>query len=210
VKRTWEAVQAIKARYGSEAGNKRQTRMRLLSGLIRSGGCGGAMTIVNRERYSCSARRERGTCDSPVGIGAVDLEARVLGGLRDILLGREDLVAEFAAAFRAEVDRLRRTRHQDNAARRKELEKPDRGIERCVAFITDGDGDPGAVRAKLAELEARQRTLKRALREADPTPALEIHPNIADLYRRKCQSARNSDPRSASNFDPSRDGKRKA
>jgi len=26
------------------------------------------MTIINRERYYCSAKRERGTCDSTVGI----------------------------------------------------------------------------------------------------------------------------------------------
>ncbi len=41
------------------------------------------------------------------------------------------------------------------------------------------------MRAKLAELEARKRTLERALTEADPAPALEIHPNIAELNRRK-------------------------
>src|SRR5690606_33148326 len=120
---TWEAVQAIKRRYGSQAGNKRQTRKRLLSGLIRCGGCGGAMTIINRERYSCSARRERGTRTNPAGISAAKLEARVLGGLRDILLGRDEMIAEFAAAFRAEIDRQRRARHQGSAARRKELEK---------------------------------------------------------------------------------------
>ena len=88
---TWEKVQALKARYASRSGNRRQTRKRLLSGLVRCGACGGAMTIVNRERYSCSARRERGTCDSPAGIAAAELETRVLDGLREILLGREDL-----------------------------------------------------------------------------------------------------------------------
>src|SRR5690606_20521941 len=96
---TWARVQAIKSRYGSQAGNMRQTKKRLLSGLVRCGACGGAMTIVNRERYSCSARRERGTCVSPVGIGAAALEERVLSGLRRILLGREDMVAAFAAAY---------------------------------------------------------------------------------------------------------------
>jgi DNA invertase Pin-like site-specific DNA recombinase len=55
---TWEAVQALKGRYSSLRGNKRQTRKRLLSGLLRCGACGGTMTIINRERYSCSAKRE--------------------------------------------------------------------------------------------------------------------------------------------------------
>ncbi len=59
---TWETVQAIKARYSSYEGNKRQTKKRLLTGLIKCGCCGGSMTIINRERYYCSAKRERGTC----------------------------------------------------------------------------------------------------------------------------------------------------
>ena len=182
---TWDAVQAIKARYSSRAGNKRQTKKRLLSGLVRCGSCGGAMTIVNRERYSCSARRERGTCKSPVGVQGSALEARVLAGLRDILLGREELIEEFAVAYRAEIDRLRRTRRQGRNAHQKDLARVERGIERCVMFIAEGEGDPGAVRAKLTELEARKRSLQRALDDVDPAPEIEIHPNMAELYRRK-------------------------
>ncbi|MBW0158426.1 recombinase family protein [Sedimentimonas flavescens] len=182
---TWQAAQAIRRRYSSQAGNKRQTKKRLLSGLVRCGACGGAMTIINRERYSCSARRERGTCTCPVSIGAADLETRILNGLRDILCGRQDLIDEFAEAFRAEVARLRRTRNQSTAARRKELEKVERGIERCLTFIIEGDGDPGMVRTKLTELEARKDMLERDLRSLDPAPGLELHPNIGELYRRK-------------------------
>ena len=61
----WEAAQTLKARYSSQRGNKRQTRKRLLSGLVKCGACGGSMTIVNRERYSCSAKRERGHVQQP-------------------------------------------------------------------------------------------------------------------------------------------------
>ena len=181
----WNASQALRARYSSQAGNKRQTKKRLLTGLVRCGGCGGAMTIINRERYSCSARRERGTCTCPVSISVTELETRILTGLKDILFGREDLIAEFAASFRMEVDRLRRSRHQNVDAHRKDLDKVNRSIERAVAFILDGDGDPGIVRQKLSELEARKRDLERSLQEVNPTPTLEIHPNLGALYRRK-------------------------
>jgi site-specific DNA recombinase len=181
----WNASQALRARYSSQAGNKRQTKKRLLSGLVRCGGCGGAMTIINRERYSCSARRERGTCTCPVSISVTELESRILTALKDILFGREDLIAEFAASFRMEVDRLRRSRHQNVDANRKDLDKVNRSIERAVAFILDGDGDPGIVHQKLTELEARKRDLERSLREFNPAPTLEIHPNLGELYRRK-------------------------
>ena len=33
--------------------------------------------------------------------------------------------------------------------------------------------------------EARKRDLERALNQADPTPKLEIHPNLGELYRHK-------------------------
>ena len=100
---TWEAVQAIKECYSLLRGNRRQTKKRLLSGLVRCGACGGTMTIINRKRYSCSAKRERGTCSNPVGIKAAELEKRVLDGLREILHGRQDLVEEFATAYREDV-----------------------------------------------------------------------------------------------------------
>jgi site-specific DNA recombinase len=184
---TWQAAQTLRGRYSSQAGNKRQTKKRLLSGLVRCASCGGAMTIINRERYSCSARRERGTCTGPVSISAAELEDRILSALKDILFGRDDLIAEFAASFREEVQRLRRSRHQNADAHRKELEKVTRSIERALAFILEGDGDPGSIRAKLKELEARKRDLERQLTQTDPAPTLEIHPNLGELHRRKVQ-----------------------
>ena len=184
---TWDAAQTLRARFASRAGNKRQTKKRLFSGLVRCAGCGGAMTIINRERYSCSARRERGTCSCPVSISAAELEARILTALQEILLGRDDLIAEFAASFRAEVERQRRNRTDGRAALQKELEKVARSIDRALAFILDGDGDPGSVRAKLAELEARKRDLERQLGQSVPAVYLDLHPNLGDLYRRKVQ-----------------------
>ncbi|MCR9074120.1 MAG: recombinase family protein [Alphaproteobacteria bacterium] len=185
---TWDAVQAIKARYSSHAGNIRQTKKRLLSGLIRCGSCGGAMTIVNRERYSCSARRERGTCDSPTSIAAVDLENRVLDGLRSILLGREELIAEFADVFKAELNRLQKTRHTRERAHAKELTKIENGIRRCLDYIVEGDGDPGAVRHTLQGLEAHKEAILRDMKAANDIAEVVIHPNIADLYRRKVEN----------------------
>ena len=70
---------------------------------------------------------------------------------------------------------------------RKELEKVTRSIERALSFILGGDGDPGSIRAQLKELEVRKRDLERQLTQVDPTPTLEIHPNLGELYRRKVQ-----------------------
>ncbi|MEP1197933.1 recombinase family protein [Tateyamaria sp.] len=182
---TWERVQEIKSRYASQAGNRRQTKKRLLSGLVRCGSCGGAMTIVNRERYSCSARRERGTCTSPAGIAAAALEERVLDGLRSILLGQETLIDEFARAFRAELDRLRKTRGSRSGELQRELAKVERGIRRCLDFIVEGEGDPGSVATTLKDLQARKAVLDADLKQVADTNHVDIHPNVGELYRRK-------------------------
>jgi site-specific DNA recombinase len=79
----WERVQAIKQRYSSRWGNKRQSKQRLLSGLLKCGRCGGGMTISGGDHYYCSGRREKGTCDADRGIAAHELEQRVLKGLKE-------------------------------------------------------------------------------------------------------------------------------
>ena len=182
---TWEAVQVIKARYSSYKGNKRQTKKRLLTGLVKCGHCGGAMTIINRERYYCSAKRERGTCNSSVGIKATELEDRVLTGLKDILLGNEDLIEAFITEFKAEVARLRKQRGTRERQVQKDLTRVNTGIKRCLTFITEGDGDPGLVRDELRSLEARKRDLEQTLAANHEEQTVELHPNMADLYRKK-------------------------
>ena len=181
----WEKVQAIKARYSSQRGNKRQTRRRLLTGLVKCGCCDGSMTIVNRDRYYCSAKRERGTCTSSVGIKAVDLEERVLVGLKDILLGNEDLMDAFVTEFKAEVARLRSQRSAHKRRHQKQLNRVNTAIRRCLMFITEGDGPPGLVRDELRDLEVRKRDLERRLAATDNEHSVEVHPNMAELYRKK-------------------------
>jgi site-specific DNA recombinase len=181
----WDQVQAIKGRYTSQAGNKRQTKKRLLTGLLKCGSCGGSMTIINRERYSCSAKRERGTCDSPVGIKATELEGRVLTGLKDILLGNEDLIQAFVTEFKAEVARLRKQRGNRERQTLKDMNKINAAIKRCITFITEGDDDPGLVRYELKVLEARKRDMDRQMLAADEDRNIDVHPNMAELYARK-------------------------
>lgn len=182
---TWTKVQAIKAKYSSRSGNKRQTKKRLLTGLVKCGCCGGSMTVVNRSTYYCSAKREKGTCDSSVGIKAAELEERVLNGLRDILLGNEDLIAVFVDEFKAEVKRLRKQRTGRDRQLQKNLNKVNTAIKRCLTFITEGDGDPGLVRDELKSLEAKQKSLLSEQRTITQDTTIELHPNIAELYAKK-------------------------
>ncbi len=182
---SWGNVKTIKERYASRIGNKRQTTKRLLTGLVRCGACGGAMTIVNRERYYCSAKRERGTCTSSASTKAVALEARVLTGLKDILIGNQDLVDAFVSEFKAEMNRLQRERGSRDRQLQKDLNRVTASIKRCLAFITGGDGDPGLVRDELRVLEAKKHQFEKVLSNLDVEHSIEAHPNMAELYSRK-------------------------
>jgi len=182
---TWGIVQTTKSKYASRQGNKRQTKKRLLTGLIKCGSCGGSMTIINRERYYCSAKRERGTCVSSTSIKAVAIEERVLSGLKDILVGNEEFIKEFTIEFKAEVARLNKQRGTRDRQIQKELNKITTAIKRCLTFIMEGDGDPGLVRGELRDLEFRKKDLERQLQVSDQGKAIEVHPNMADLYARK-------------------------
>jgi hypothetical protein len=93
-----------------------------------------------------------------------ELERRVLNGLKDILLGNDRLIDEFTAEFKRELARLRKEGHGARRRLLKELKDVERGIRRCLDFITGGDGDPGSVRDQLRRLEARKRDIDADLR----------------------------------------------
>jgi len=102
----------------------------------------------------------------------------VLGGLRDLLLGNQDLVDEFAAEFKRELLRLRRQKHGDSRLLAKQLEH---GIKRCLDFIAGGDGDLGSVRDRLQELERRKTEInaERVIRQTEMSvdqPARRLSP----------------------------------
>src|SRR6516165_6447705 len=158
---------------------------RLLTGLLKCGLCGGGMTIHRGDRYYCSARREKGTCNSDCGIAAPELESRVLGGLRDLLLGNQELLDEFAAEFKRELTRLRRQQHGDSRRLSKDLGEVERGIKRCLEFIIGGDGEPGLVRDRLRQLEERRSEIIAETKTRQANQVVEIHPNLPDIYRRK-------------------------
>jgi hypothetical protein len=143
------------------------------------------MTISRGDRYYCSARREKSTCNADRGIGAAELEQRVLDGLRDILLGNERLIDEFTAEFKRELARLRKEGNASKGRLLKELQDVERGIKRCLDFITGGDGDPGSVRDQLRSLEARKRDIDADLTAQQDNVEIVIHPNLPELYRKK-------------------------
>ena len=126
------------------------------------------MTIVNRQRYSCSTKRKKGTCDNPAGIQAEWLEVRVVEGLKNILLGRDDLLKAFASAFFEETVRPRHDQNRQNQINHRELDKVQRSIDRCLHIIINGDGAMDTVREKLCELERSKANIQSLIDQDTP------------------------------------------
>ena len=106
----------------------------------------------------------------------------VLSGLKDRLMAPE-AAAEAMRAYAEETNRINRERRASGASERKELAGVEKKIAAMIAVIEDGGYVRGMV-DRLRELEARQDELNERL-SAAPADLPDIHPNIADIYRRK-------------------------
>ena len=143
------------------------------------------MTIVNGECYYCSAKRERGTCQSTrwhQGCG----------------IGRAGFVrSERRPARERNPDRricgaIPRRNHPPSSAARtprkigpKRTEPIKNAIRRCISFITGGIGDPGLVRDELREREVRKLDIEKQIQSARDSRPIAMHPNVARLYAKK-------------------------
>ena len=82
---------------------------------------------------------------------------------------------------------LGRQAARELAAKQSELAKIQRSINRCLDFITDGDGKMDAVRDKLAELENSKERVLQSMKQEPASLKVEPHPNIGQLYRRRVE-----------------------
>ena len=158
----------------------------LLSGLLRCGCCNGPYAVIGRDRYACSTRKQKGTCDNRLTITRQEIEARVLEGLKERLLA-PDLVAVFVNAFRDESKRQRDALQAEWAGRERKAAELDRKIASIFRAIEDGLYEP-AMKARLVELKEERDRLKTETRAFDPA-ALDVlmHPQLAEGYRRRIE-----------------------
>ena len=95
------------------------------------------------------------------------------------------LVEEFIRAFHAEVNRLEKERNVGREQTVKDLDRVNRKLDGLYEAIADGLHTPG-LKVKLEELEQRSEELELKI-SSSPPPTPTLHPNLAELYRRKVQ-----------------------
>ena len=159
----------------------------LLSGLIKCGVCGGGFSIIREKTYGCSAAKNKATCSNRATIKREILEECVLAGLKENLM-EPDLVKEFVSEYHRELNRLNSSAEQEVDRARRALDKIDREMDRLVQAIKDGVKASRVVE-ELDALEEKKVELTAKVRQA-PARAPLLHPNLAEVYRKKVENLR--------------------
>ena len=152
----------------------------LFSGLMKCAECGGGVIYYNKAYVGCATARNKGTCTNKISMRRDDLEALVLEGLEKHLMDPA-LTEIFCQRYAETMNRLVSEHNAGLHAKRAELEKVGRDIDKLVQAILDGV--PGSqVKDKMAALEQRKEILERQLDQAEEMP-VSLHPNLAGFYR---------------------------
>ena len=115
--------------------------------------CGGSYAKRGQNRYGCSNHVMSSSCTNSRSVRRVEIEERVMAGLRDRLMEPEAAV-EAMKAYVEETNRLNRERRASGAADRKELAD----MQKKIASMIDAIEEGGYVRGmsdQLRELEVR-------------------------------------------------------
>lgn len=154
----------------------------LLSGLLECGACCGTYAIVVNDRYGCVNHHRRRTCSNGRTIRRAELERRALAGIADKLVSAEKIKAA-VAAYAEHVNRENRERRIQVEADTQALARIERAIAGIMAAIEDGLYQP-AMKARMAELERQKAEIAARMAEA-PCDIPDVHPGIAEIYKRK-------------------------
>ena len=161
----------------------------LLTGLTCCGDCGAPLAAAGKDYLSCSAARRLGTCKNRKGIRRAVLEGLILDALKHNLM-HPDFVAEFIREFHAEINRQRRDAELTINFKRRELDETRRKLDGLIEAIADGFRAPG-LQAKLDELEQSKARLQSEI-DGAPAASPRLHPNLAEIYRKKVASLRDA------------------
>lgn len=182
----WDAAQRRAKGNRRETAGGRPARY-LLSGILRCGGCGGPMVIVDRYRYGCATAKDRGTCTSRLHVDRRAVESVMLAEIRTRLLS-DDAFQRFQRAAAAE---LRRQAPNQAAAKL-----------RLAHARTERDNIMAAIRAGIitpstkAALQASEAAMAAAERESQATPA-QVLPGARERWRKLADTLGDQAQRSA-------------
>jgi hypothetical protein len=161
----------------------------LLTGLVTCACCGGSFISAGSDYLACGNSRKLGTCEQRRAIRRSVLEEFVLDLVRERLM-QPEMVKAFVAAYTQEINAGRANAGAERARQEKELKALTAKLDRLYDAIAEGFRSPGLL-GKVEGLETEKRVLEEAFAGPPPSP-VRLHPNLAELYRAKVTSLRES------------------
>jgi site-specific DNA recombinase len=177
-------IEAVREHHASNRLNGARRPKSLLSGLIFCGCCKGPYSLRGSDRFACSTHVANGSCTNSRTILRVDLERRVLTGLKDRMM-EPKVAAEAMRAYAEETNRLNRERRSSGDAWRMELAKVEKAIAGVISAIEDGLYQP-SMKARMEALELQKADLTaKLMSETDDVP--DILPSASHIYGKKVE-----------------------
>lgn len=187
-----KARQKILDRNTGWLGKKKRPQY-LLSGLLECGYCGGGFSKINRERYGCSAARNKGesVCANKTTVKRETLENAVLGALQTHLM-RDDLLQVFSEEYTKHMNVL--THARDATLRRYQQEQKKLAKEREGVIQAIKDGIPARmIKDDLFRITERQEKLEALINDHQNNRQRPLlHPSMALRYKQAVQALRTS------------------
>jgi site-specific DNA recombinase len=184
---TWDAVQEIKRARGCVPAHKSRRPIRMLSGLVRCGTCGGGMVVHDHDhngkiRLRCATQRESGSCRNTRRVYLEDVEQRVLNGLNELLQEKKYL-AEYVREYNAERKRLASAKINQTSRLKRRSGEVARELERMIDAIAKGIIDPETLRERIKTLESERDAIKAELDSEIDTDVITLHSTAIERYR---------------------------
>lgn len=183
---TYDAVQARRGERQERSPRERAAPRHLLSGLLRCGSCGAGISVKDRRkdrtRIRCTQASEARTCPDGRAYYLEDIEAAVVGGLRE-RLGEREAIALYVKTYNDERLRLAADVVNQRAQAEKRLGAAERSYDRAYRGYIDGIIDEEESARELPRLRAEKKRLQDELAALDEPPKLvTLHPAAVNHY----------------------------
>ncbi|MEK9212284.1 recombinase family protein [Sphingomonas sp. 2378] len=183
----WDAVQEELAKRRSPRPERQRRPKHVLSGLGKCGVCGEGNWILTRSNYwGCSHAARGKACTNRRLVATDQYERQVLEGLKGQMLAPEAVKA-YVQEYHREHARLTADTGKARAQLTRQLADADRKLANLVAAIADGGGAFSELRNAMATARETRDRLAQELASIDAIPVLQLHPGLADRYRREVE-----------------------
>lgn len=160
---------------------------RLLTGILKCGCCGGALTTTcgdrSGPRVMCSRYRESGDCTNKARYYVEKIEHGVISRLQEIVADTKYLDA-FIETYQEKRSKIANERRTGRAAKEAALADVQKRIARIVDQISRGQIDDSDVAEIMPGLRLERDELKAELEAADqPLANVELRPKALERFR---------------------------